>query len=638
MVRKSKVSKKQDIPEKIPIRPTPKWFYAVAVLIPVIFFILLEIFLRIINYGNKYNVFISESKAHPDRLVLNPEIAQKYFTNLKHFPIPTSEAFDKIKKPNTFRIFVLGESSVQGFPYVVTASFPDDLKRRLELLYPDKNIEVINCGISAINSFTIRDFTPAVIKQKPDLILIYTGHNEYYGALGVASSFSGGKFRSLVNFYIELQKFRSVQLIDNFVEKIATIFKSKSVSNQNHETLMEQVVGRSLIPLNSALYNLGVKQFEGNMNDILSLFKGKNIPVILGTLTSNLKNLAPFVSVKENKLPSADSIYSEARNSLKSGNPAEAKKLFIEAKDLDELRFRAPEIFNSIIKKLGNKFNYPVVNIDSIFNSSSPQGIVGNNLIIDHLHPNIDGCKLLAKSYYEKMNEMHYLPGNETKYIPEYVQDSILNRNFPYTKLDSTIGNIEIHILTGSYPFVQRETSSYSIGNFVRKNYVDTLAVEVLQHELSWEKAHAILAGKYYDQKNYSNFKNEMDAILDQHSHYSNGYKYVINNLIEAKLFDDALPYLQKLNSFEPSYFTTKWLGTIALQKGNYQSALNYLQQCIEYNQNDSQVWYNLAGAFYYNNRLNDALNAVEKSLSINPNNSLSYKFYIQLKSNLQSK
>ncbi len=263
---------------------------------------------------------------------------------------------------------------------------------------------------------------------------------------------------------------------------------------------------------------------------------------------------------------------------------------------------------------------------------------MGNNLIIDHLHPNIDGYKLLAKSYYEKMYEMHYLPGNETKYISEYSQDSILSATIPYTALDSTISKIEIRILTGSYPFAQRGSSNYTIGNFVRENYVDTLAVEVLQHELPWEKAHAILAGKYYEQKNYQNFKNEMDAILDQHPHYSNGYKYVINNLIEAKLFDDALPYLQKLNSFEPSYFTTKWLGSIALQKGNYQSALNYLQQCIEYDQTDSQVWYNLAGALYYNNRLNDALTAVEKSLSINPKNNLSYKFYVQLKSNLHSK
>ncbi len=638
MVRKNIKNKNQKNPEKIPTRPTPKWFYAVAFIIPVIFFVLLEIFLRIINYGNEYNVFIPESKAHPDRLVLNPDIAQKYFTHLKHFPIPTSEAFDKIKKPNTFRIFVLGESSVQGFPYVVTASFPDDLKRRLEILYPDKNIEVINCGISAINSFTIRDFTPSIIRQKPDLVLIYTGHNEYYGALGVASSFSGGKFRSLVNFYIELQKFRTVQLIDNLVEKIVSLFSNKPATNPNHETLMEQVVGRSLIPFNSSLYKLGIKQFESNMNDILSLFKGKNIPVILGTLTSNLKDLTPFVSVKENKLPSADSIYSEAQISLKSGMTAKAKKLFVEAKDLDELRFRAPEIFNSVIEKLGKKFKYPVVNIDSIFNSNSPQGIVGNNLIIDHLHPNIDGYKLLAKSYYEKMYEMNYLPGKQTIYISEFAQDSILNTNFPYTKLDSTIGNIEIRILTGSYPFTQKGTSNYSIRDFVQKNYVDTLAVQVLQHELPWEKAHSILAGKFYEQKNYRNFKNEMDAILDQHPHYSNGYKYLINNLIEAKLFDDALPYLQKLNSFEPSYFTTKWLGSIELQKGNYQSALNYLQQCVEYDQTDSHVWYNLAGAFYYNNRLNDALNAVEKSLSIDPKNSLSYKFYIQLKSNLQTK
>ncbi len=628
--------RKQSVIKKMPAnnlaKPAPKWFYAVIVLIPIIFFILMELFLRVINYGHKYEVFIPESKAHPERLILNPNIAQKYFTNLEHFPTPTSGSFDKEKKTNSFRVFVLGESSVQGFPYIPTASFPDDLKRRLELLYPDNNIEVINCGISAINSYTIRDFTNAVIQQHPDLVLIYTGHNEYYGALGVASSFSGGKYRSLVNFYIWLQKFRTVQLINNMVEKIAGVFHKKLYSNKSHETLMEQVVGRSLIPLNSDLYNLGIKQFEGNMDDILSKLKDNNVPVIIGTLTSNLKDLTPFVSRKEKNLPSADSIFTEAKDDLKNGSILQAKKLFVEAKDLDELRFRAPEDFNQIIKQLGGKFNYPVVDIDSIFNAASPQGIVGSNLIVDHLHPNINGYKLLAKSFYDEMNKLNYLPNGLKNNISEELQDSILSKNFPYTKLDSTIGDIQIKILIGSYPFTAKGTANYSIQDFNRKDFIDSLAVEVIDHEIPWEKAHADLADYYYNKDEYISFEKEMNAIIDQHPYYGKSYQYASSLLIKAKLFDDAFPYLLKLNSFAPSYFTTKWLGNIEMQKGNYIAALNYLQQCTQYIQNDAQVWYNLAGAYYYNNRLDDALNAVQKSLSINPHDRLSNNFYNQLK------
>ncbi|MHB8852755.1 MAG: tetratricopeptide repeat protein [Ignavibacteriaceae bacterium] len=628
----SDIKKKNEIVKIQSPKPTPKWFYTIAVLIPFIFFILLELFLRIINYGHSYNIFIPESKSHPERLVLNPGIAQKYFSNLTHFPTPNSGSFEKDKKDNSFRVFVLGESTVQGYPFVPNASFPSDLQRRLELLYPSTNIEVVNCGISAIDSYTVRDFAKAIIKESPDLVLIYTGHNEYYGALGVASSFSGGKSRLLVNSFIWLQKFRTFQLINNTIEKIISIFKSGNGKNENNETLMEHVVGKSLIPLNSTLFNLGVKQFEGNMEDILSMLKEKNIPVILGTLTCNLKNQVPFVSAKENNFLSADYVFSQAQNKLKSGNFLQAKKLFIEAKDLDELRFRAPQKFNYIIKSLGKKFNYPVVDIDSIFNAKSPDGIAGNNLMVDHLHPNIEGYGLMAKSYFNEMKNLNYLPKAKTLSLSGVIQDSILSADFPYTKLDSTIAEIEILILKGSYPFVPRGTSNFRLEDFSQKNWTDSLAIEVVNHQTTWEKAHVEAADRYYLSKNYISFMKEINAIIAQHPHYSETYQYIIKLLIDAKLFNYALPYLQKLNSFEPSYLTTKWLGSIALQNGKYQEALYYLKQCTQYNQTDPQVWYNLSGAYFYMNQIADALNAVEKSLSINPEDQRSISFYQQLK------
>jgi len=61
------------------------------------------------------------------------------------------------------------------------------LKHRLSHTFPNKNIEVINTGITAVNSYTLWDLTDDIIEQKPDLVIIYAGHNEYYGALGVGS-------------------------------------------------------------------------------------------------------------------------------------------------------------------------------------------------------------------------------------------------------------------------------------------------------------------------------------------------------------------------------------------------------------------------------------------------------------------
>ncbi|WP_290665022.1 GDSL-type esterase/lipase family protein, partial [Ignavibacterium sp.] len=190
---------KPDIKTESQLKKPPKWFYLILFLIPVLFFVLLETGLRAFDYGYDFTVFKVVTDYHPDKLFLNPEIPYKYFYGTRSVPSALPDGFDKEKKPNAFRVFVLGGSSTAGWPYVPNASFPRQLKRKLELLYPENNIEVINLGISAINSYTLRDFVPAVLEQKPDLILIYAGHNEYYGALGVGSTVSLGTSRTLIN-------------------------------------------------------------------------------------------------------------------------------------------------------------------------------------------------------------------------------------------------------------------------------------------------------------------------------------------------------------------------------------------------------------------------------------------------------
>lgn len=86
---------------------------------------------------------------------------------------------------HAIRIFVMGESAAAGFPYQANAAFSYVIADVLQDAFPSDTIEVVNLGISATNSYTIADLVPDVIAQKPDAVLIYAGHNEYYGALGL---------------------------------------------------------------------------------------------------------------------------------------------------------------------------------------------------------------------------------------------------------------------------------------------------------------------------------------------------------------------------------------------------------------------------------------------------------------------
>jgi len=620
------------------IKKPPFWFYIILILIPFVFILLLEFSLRYFDYGYDFKYFMPASEYHSDKKFANPELPVKYFYNVKTVPSLIPDGFDIEKKSNAYRIFVLGESSAAGWPYVPNASFSRHLKRKLELFYPENAIEVINLGVSAINSYTIRDFAKGVLDQQPDLVLIYTGHNEYYGVLGVGSSFSVGYSRALTNAYLQLRDFRTTQLVQNIISGIYGIFStSESLKGGDaNETLMGKTIGESLIPLNSDLFNYGIEQFEGNMNDVLEIFKENKIPVILGNLTSNLKDQKPFVSVKDDNNQQADQIFAEANKEYETGNIEKAKELYLKAKELDALRFRAPKKINDVIYKLGKKFNLPVVNVDSAFCSHSKDGIVGTNLMVDHLHPNINGYRLMGNSYFDVMNKMKLLPSGKRENISIEKADSTLKSNFPFTRLDSTIADMRVNILLGSYPFVPKGSPNLLVLNFRAKDFVDSMAVRLINKDLPWESAHAALSDYYFAKGDYTNVIRELNVVIAERPYYDLPYKDLISKLVDRGLLDDAVVFLKKLYKTKADYFSTKWLGQVLLKQNNYKEALPYLEVAVNFKEADSQTWYNLGGAYFMSGKNLEALKAMEKSLKMDPNNQLTINFYNQLKNLVQ--
>ncbi len=611
----------------------PKWFYIVLFLIPVLFFVLLELGLRIFDYGHDFTVFKVVTDYHPDKLFLNPEIPYKYFYGTRSVPSALPDGFDKDKKPNAFRVFVLGGSSTAGWPYVPNASFPRQLKRKLELLYPGNNIEVINLGISAINSYTLRDFVPALLEQKPDLVLIYAGHNEYYGALGVGSTVSIGSSRFLVNLYLWLYNFKTTQLLRDAISWVYGLFnKTDEVAEASNETLMSQMIGNSLITYDSDEYHAGIKQFEGNLRDIVEMIRDKNVPVIVGKLTCNLREQKPFVSVKTEQYPSAEEVFNKANEELNKGNIEEAKKLFLLAKEYDALRFRAPQKINDIISEIGNQYNIPVVDIDSVFRKLSPNELVGYNLTVDHLHPNIDGYRLIADTFYDEMKKRNLLPKGNRAELSEEKADSILKANFPFTALDSTLANFSIIVLTGQYPFVPKGTPNYKMLNYKMSTIVDTIAAKIFNKQLKWETAHSKLAEYYLNRNEIEKFIREMDVIIAERPYYDVPYRTLAAYLIDKGYLEKAIPYLKKLDEIKSDFFSNKWLGQVYLKLNDHKTSLPYLQKAVQYKEADYQLWYNIAGAYYLNGNIDLAITSLERSIQLNPKNPLAINFYNQIK------
>lgn len=621
------------VKSKSPIKKPPFWFKMVLVLIPIVFLITLELTLRVFGYGKDYEQWVEIA---PGQLVLNPDVAYRYFHSTKGIPYSNQNSFYAEKSTNTFRIFIMGGSSAAGYPYTPNGDFGLYIKKKLEILYPDYNIEVINIALTATNSYTIRDLLPGVIEQKPDLILFYAGHNEYYGAYGVGSMESIGQSRTVVNFILSLEKYKIFNLLRDFLQWIQSLFAGNNKGALKESgTLMSRMVKDQTIPLNSVIYNYGIEQFRENFNDILNLCKENKIPVITSTLTSNLKDQPPFVSLKVNGLPEAIKVFKEAQ--LKLNEPSEALKKFRYAKDLDGLRFRAPEKINEIITKYAKKYNYPLVDIDSVFNSFSPSGITGDNLMTDHLHPTFEGYKLIGKSFFEVMCKNNLLPKTQHISIDDQTLDSLTNENVYITRLDSVISRFRILVLKNDWPFSEPKSVAYMLKLFNQQNFIDSIAVKVLDNRYSWERAHREAAEYYLRKKNYKDFIKEISVLITQYPFVKEYYSFAADQLLFAKRFDEVYPILIKAQKRFPGALYAKWIGIIDLSKEKVDSAIYYLNESLKYSSNDAQVHFNLAGAYSKKKMFTEALISVNNCLSINQNYPDAARLKAQLSQIVQS-
>ena len=83
------------------------------------------------------------------------------------------------KEIGTYRIFLVGGSSVFGVGTIDEETIPSYLQIELESRFPNKNIQVINAGVPGIHSYT----ESMLIENKifdfdPDMIIVYDGWND----------------------------------------------------------------------------------------------------------------------------------------------------------------------------------------------------------------------------------------------------------------------------------------------------------------------------------------------------------------------------------------------------------------------------------------------------------------------------
>ena len=362
---------------------------------------------------------------------INPAYARRFFVGvagdvrlrgIRMTPRPYIEP-----APETaLRVLFAGGSTVQGYPHPKRLSAASYLQEMLRDLHPGRQIEVINAGITAVSSFAVaRTVEDGVAALPIDLVVVYTGHNEFYGVYGSASVDQGGGSLWSKRVHYALMHLRLTRLVGG----VLAAFRGPG----SEPTALVEVMGRAgAVPAHDPARARAAANLEGTLRDLADFCRRSGVPLVLCTLASNERGFAPargepplenLERTRYQDLLAAGGRQYSAAAALESlqrarvlweddaylhflrghhleslGDGTAARTAYQQARDLDPRPWRAVGELNGVVRRVAGETGALLAKVDESFRTHSPTAGVGWELMADHVHPTTAGQLLLARA------------------------------------------------------------------------------------------------------------------------------------------------------------------------------------------------------------------------------------------------
>ncbi len=499
--------------------------------------------------------------------------------------------FRRKKNDRIFRVMCLGGSTMFGTPYLMTANIPGIVRKQLRHLHPEREIEVINWGASAINSNVVRELTGEVLGFDPDLVLIYMGHNEFYGPDGVGASFFEKRIPGLTPLKHALRDLRLLQLLQGWIAGAG-----RAAGSSDELNLMRQVSEETLVPLDSFDARRVFDLFQQNLSAILAAYEKASVPVIVSDVSSNLL-FPPFVSdsgdvlteARLEKLEASGSpipdedlnallSYKLGRTALERGDVERALRLLENARDKDLLKFRAPGRINEVIRSVCKEHGVILVSSDSAI-AANDGGIPGDRTFWEHLHPKAHGYYLIARLYVEAIERMNLLggaaTGESTSLLP-FQPDSL-----SICWLDQAYADLSIQRLTGQWPF-KNHKRAMSVLHEAEPDLL-RIATETYGRRITWDEGCYKSATYFWSRGRLRDALTTYEALLEEYpygfyTHYLLGSLW--NTLGDTERSMEH--YLRSISSNHEFPRSQMDLGLLLVNAGEFDQAIVFLSRALE--------------------------------------------------------
>ena len=595
-----------------------------VVVIPVLFFVLVEFALRLVGVGTHYQYFNQIDIDGEAFYQENPDFADQFYPPSLNVG-PLQNTFAAERSDDRLRVFVLGGSAAMGFPHK-NHGVDRLLAAQLRELFPNKDVEVVNTAMTSVNSHVVYQVAKTLPAESADVAVILMGNNEVVGPYG-PGTFNQNFLSSLsaIRALQALKRTRLWQLLDSALSEVQSSDAKADLEWQGMQMFVDNGVAED-DPRMSAVY----EHFEGNLRDIVDTLDAKGMHVVLSTVPVNLRQSAPFLSVSrddisagdETKLTAlreraelqalngrwreaqdlwqqaialdaghADSHFQLATSLENLGEYALARSHYERALDLDGLRFRADTRINAIIEGVAREYDSSQVSFvhsSKGFDRASAPYAPGWDLLVEHVHYDFSGNAVLARIFARAIAR-HLSPTTPPKLLkPEEVAARI---GFPNHETIENLKNLQGMAKQPPFPgqsnyqdylaFLATELSSVTAEVGEPTDVVRRRQQVLVDGEGDW-KLHFEMIALARHLKNKQAQYYHLDQLFKLYPHNRESYINLATLLSQDGRWAEVIPLLERSLSYtrgreELIVEAVGWLGTAHLKTGNTVKATELL-------------------------------------------------------------
>ncbi|GJM20633.1 MAG: hypothetical protein DHS20C15_05480 [Planctomycetota bacterium] len=359
------------------------------------------------------------------------------------------QQFAADKAAGTKRVACVGGSTTYGRPYRDATSFPGWLRAALPLADPWHDYEVINAGGISYASYRVARVVDELLRHDLDLLVIYTGHNEFLEEITFGDTLKDPSALRRVASWLDTSALfglaRRLAGVDAASAAPATTLPDQVAP------LLDSSVGLDAYTRDDTRAADILAHFRASVERMLAAAHAAEVPVLLVAPASQLVGCAPFKSAPDDGLSEsqladfathlaladdnarafdqrraaalranliaprhAHAAYLDGELALRVGDREHAARALRRARDQDLVPLRAPSPFVNTVRELARDERVWFLDAELLLAKRAERltgiGLPGPESFLDHVHMTPEAYAELAFALLDVLVDNSWLP------------------------------------------------------------------------------------------------------------------------------------------------------------------------------------------------------------------------------------